>query len=75
MDKWLVGNGYWCKTCGGTGGGRSRRWGWVVIARRSPKVSKPWDRCAECYGSGRLPYSPERVIRDTIRAADQKGER
>ena len=51
MNKWLVGNGYWCPDCNGTGEGRITD----TIVYDSGAERHFRERCRTCDGQRRLP--------------------
>lgn len=61
-DKWLCGNGEMCPAC------QLRR-----------QAAGPWDwprlSCNGCDGLGRIAYSPERIVADTLAEARAHNER
>lgn len=48
-DIWLVGNGHWCASCGGTGKGKG-----IYALPKHPDGGIP-EICQSCAGAGRLP--------------------
>lgn len=55
MNKWLVGNGYWCPACKGTRQGEVTD----AIEWQSGKLTVFRRKCAACDGEGRLPSRPD----------------
>lgn len=64
MNKWLKGNGYWCPTCNGKGGGKITDYityeGGGFCAFRAP--------CPTCKGQRRLAAPIEDVVAGTVTA-------
>ena len=50
MNKWLIGNGHWCPSCGGTGRGRHTS----RIEYEGGGYADLYDPCATCGGQRRL---------------------
>ena len=50
MNKWLIGNGHWCPTCGGTGRGLLPS----VIEYKGGTFANLYDLCTTCLGEKRI---------------------
>lgn len=70
MNKWLKGNGYWCPTCQGRGGGPVTDWmeyrDGTFAAFRAP--------CPTCNGARRLAATIDQIITATVPATPDPAE-
>lgn len=61
MNPYLIGNGWWCERCEGTGRGEANDR--IVYSKGYCQF---YDRCPDCLGTGRRAASYEQARKNTI---------